>query len=374
MLTVPLYSQVLAPCIDSPLCQEQLIEACKMVAAAVEKIVLAAQAACGDDDALRDLGAAATAVTEALNSLIQQIKEGVEIGEGSECNDLVAWITVIYVGYSLYTHTHTHTHTHSASHTHSVSLSHTHTHTHSVSHTHTVTHTHTHSATLKHTVTHTHTHSTTLTHSHTHTPSGAYDDAVEAILLATERLFASIGNAQEMVQQAMNLAKASAVLVNAIKLEAENETDPDARRRLLDAARSLADATSKMVMAAKGSARNPTDEASQEALRKAAEHLRAVVNAAASSALKKKAIKKLEIAAKQTAAVATQCIAAAQGAGASNRNEASQMQLINHCKAVAEQVSSLVQAIRLSMANQDSPSAQLGLINSSQAMIPVSIG
>ena len=69
-----LLPQVLAPCIDSPLCQEQLIEACKRVAAAVEKIVLASQAACGDDDALRDLGAAATSVTEALNSLIDQIK------------------------------------------------------------------------------------------------------------------------------------------------------------------------------------------------------------------------------------------------------------------------------------------------------------
>ncbi len=45
-----------------------------MVAAAVEKIVLAAQAACEDDGALRDLGAAATAVTEALNSLIGQIR------------------------------------------------------------------------------------------------------------------------------------------------------------------------------------------------------------------------------------------------------------------------------------------------------------
>jgi len=40
------------------------------------------QAACGDDDALRDLGAAATKVTEALNSLIQQIKEGVGVGDG----------------------------------------------------------------------------------------------------------------------------------------------------------------------------------------------------------------------------------------------------------------------------------------------------
>ncbi len=76
---------MLAPCIDSPLCQEQLIEACKMVAAAVEKIVIAAQEACGDDDALRDLGAAATAVTEALNNLIEQIREGVYAVEGSKC-------------------------------------------------------------------------------------------------------------------------------------------------------------------------------------------------------------------------------------------------------------------------------------------------
>lgn len=44
------------------------------MAAAVEKIVLAAQAACGDDDTLRDLGGAATAVTEALNQLIEQIR------------------------------------------------------------------------------------------------------------------------------------------------------------------------------------------------------------------------------------------------------------------------------------------------------------
>ncbi len=56
-----------------------------MVAAAVEKIVIAAQEACGDDDALRDLGAAATAVTEALNNLIEQIREGVYAVEGSEC-------------------------------------------------------------------------------------------------------------------------------------------------------------------------------------------------------------------------------------------------------------------------------------------------
>lgn len=50
-----------------------------MVAAAVEKIVLAAQAACVDETALRDLGASATAVTESLRALIGQIKVGVRV-------------------------------------------------------------------------------------------------------------------------------------------------------------------------------------------------------------------------------------------------------------------------------------------------------
>ena len=251
-----------------------------MVAAAVEKIVHAAQEACGDDDALRDLGAAATAVTQALHSLIQQVKEGVHTTEGSE------WA---------HTHTHTHTRTHTHTHTHTKCV---HQHMHLYAHLHVL---------------------TCIACTHTCSPPppppppGAYDDAVEAILLATERLFASMGNAKEMVQQAMALSRATADLVKAIRLEAEQETDPDAQRRLLDAAKALADATARMVEAAKGAARNPNDEASQEAVRKAAENLRAVVNSVASSALKKRAIKKLEIAAKQTAAVCTQCIAAAQG-------------------------------------------------------------
>ena len=67
-------------------------------------------------------------------------------------------------------------------------------------------------------------------------------------------------------------------------------------------------------------------------MRKAAEGVHTITNATASAALKKKVIKKLKIAAKQTGAVVTQCIVAAQGAGASNRNDASQQQLINDCK------------------------------------------
>lgn len=86
----------------------------------------------------------------------------------------------------------------------------------------------------------------------------------------------SMGNAQEMVRQAKLLAEATSSLINAIKREAEAETDPDARKKLLDAAKSLADATAFMVEAAKVAARNPQDGKAQENLRRAAEHLRSV--------------------------------------------------------------------------------------------------
>ena len=67
--------QVVAPTIGSPACQEQLVEAAKLVARSVEGIVAAAQSACKDDVALQDLGGAATAVTKSLNDLLQHIKK-----------------------------------------------------------------------------------------------------------------------------------------------------------------------------------------------------------------------------------------------------------------------------------------------------------
>lgn len=80
MLTVKLNPhvaspQVVAPTIGNPACQEQLIEAAKLVAKSVEGIVEAAQSACKDDHLLQDLGGAATAVTKALNDLLQHIKK-----------------------------------------------------------------------------------------------------------------------------------------------------------------------------------------------------------------------------------------------------------------------------------------------------------
>ena len=41
------------------------------------------KAACGGDNILEDLRSAATKVTEALNSLSQQMKEGVQVGQNT---------------------------------------------------------------------------------------------------------------------------------------------------------------------------------------------------------------------------------------------------------------------------------------------------
>lgn len=68
--------QVVAPSISSPACQEQLIEAAKMVAGSVEGVVDSSQMASRDEKLLQDLGTAATAVTQALNDLLQHLKKG----------------------------------------------------------------------------------------------------------------------------------------------------------------------------------------------------------------------------------------------------------------------------------------------------------
>lgn len=47
------------------------------------------KAACSDDNILEDLRAAATKVTEALNSLSQQMKEGVQVGHNDETADTI---------------------------------------------------------------------------------------------------------------------------------------------------------------------------------------------------------------------------------------------------------------------------------------------
>ncbi|XP_078579993.1 uncharacterized protein LOC144864098 isoform X21 [Branchiostoma floridae x Branchiostoma japonicum] len=196
-----------------------------------------------------------------------------------------------------------------------------------------------------------------------------YEDHCDTIISASDRLFASMGNASDMIKQAKILAEATSHLVNSIKTSADTTDDTDSQKRLLGAAKVLADATARMVEAAKGCAVNPHDSDEQENLRKAAEDLRAATNAAAGNAIKKKLVSKLENAAKHAAAVATQTIAASQAAASSNKNPSSQQQLVSSCKHVADHIPRLVQGVRGSRAQPDSPSAQLLLINASQEFI-----
>ncbi|KAI4878834.1 hypothetical protein NFI96_033545 [Prochilodus magdalenae] len=271
-------TRVVAPTISSPVCQEQLIEAGKLVAKSVEGCVEASQGATNDEQLLKQVGAAATGVTQALNELLQHIKQYASGGK----------------------------------------------------------------------------------------PIGRHGEATDRILDVTENIFSSMGDAGEMVRQARILAQATSDLVNAIKADAEGETDLENSRKLLSAAKLLADATARMVEAAKGAAANPDSEEQQQKLREAAEGLRMATNAAAQNAIKKRLVNKLENAAKQAAAAATQTIAAAQHAASSNKNPAAQQQLVQSCKVVADQIPQLVQGVRGSQAQPDSPSAQLALIGASQ--------
>lgn len=199
-----------------------------------------------------------------------------------------------------------------------------------------------------------------------------HDGPVDTILVATDKLFSSSGDANEMVRQAKILAQATAQLIQAIKGQAETQPDSDLQKRLLAAAKLLADATSRMVEAAKACATNPHDSEQQALLRKAAEDLRNATNVAASNALKRKVINKLESAAKQAAGAATQTISAAHGANQHNTNPITGTELMTSCKEVADVLPRVVHGIKGSVSNPDSPSAQLALINACQDLIPPS--
>ncbi|XP_071826675.1 talin-1-like isoform X5 [Apostichopus japonicus] len=271
-------TRVVAPTISNPACQEQLVEAAKLVAKSVERVVDSSKQATEDENLLMNVGEAATAVTKALNDLLQHVKQGTA----------------------------------------------------------------------------------------GHKPGTVYDDACDRIVVATDKLFSSVGNATEMVKQAKVLAQASSLLVGAIKGDAEGLGEGDSQQKLLGAARELADATARMIEAAKGCAGSPNDAAQQHRLRQAAEDLRSATNLAANNALKKKLITRLENAAKQAAALSTQTISAAQGADLHNTNKSSQQELIDECRVTAEHIPALVHGVRDSMNQPDSTKAQVNLINASQ--------
>merc|ERR1719291_683203 len=96
---------------------------------------------------------------------------------------------------------------------------------------------------------------------------------MEQILVASGELIASFDSG-EMVRQARILAQATAELIQAIKGEAESQSDSDLQKRLLSAAKALADATADMVEAAKQCAATQGSESSQDLLKRTADRLR----------------------------------------------------------------------------------------------------
>ncbi|XP_050464665.1 talin-1 isoform X2 [Cataglyphis hispanica] len=195
------------------------------------------------------------------------------------------------------------------------------------------------------------------------------EGAVETILVATDKLFASTGDAGEMVRQARVVGQATAQLIQSIKGEAERQTDSEQQQRLLAAAKLLADATAKMVEAARQCASSPHDARMQDQLRQAAEELRAATTAAATPALRRKLIMRLEACAKQAASTATQCIAASSSIGHHNTNPASQEELNMECHTIAQHIPRLVSGVKGTQAQPDNPTAQLNLINASEQFL-----
>ena len=108
-------------------------------------------------------------------------------------------------------------------------------------------------------------------------------EPVDTIYTATDRIFSSQGDPNEMVRQAKILAKATVQLINDLKGQAETQPDSEVQRKLIVAARLLADATARLVDAAKGCKSNPNDSHYHSALKKAAEDLRVATDTASTS-------------------------------------------------------------------------------------------
>uniref|UniRef100_A0A8C5KZ10 Talin 2 n=1 Tax=Jaculus jaculus TaxID=51337 RepID=A0A8C5KZ10_JACJA len=90
-------AKVVSPTISSPVCQEQLIEAGKLVDRSVENCVRACQAATGDGELLKQVSAAASVVSQALHDLLQHVRQfasrGEPIGRYDQATDTIMCVT-----------------------------------------------------------------------------------------------------------------------------------------------------------------------------------------------------------------------------------------------------------------------------------------
>uniref|UniRef100_A0A3Q0QVH0 Talin 2 n=1 Tax=Amphilophus citrinellus TaxID=61819 RepID=A0A3Q0QVH0_AMPCI len=90
-------TKVVSPTISSPVCQEQLVEAGKLVDRSVENCVKACRSASDDGELLKQVGAAAGVVSQALGDLLQHVRHyascGEPIGRYDQATDTIMNVT-----------------------------------------------------------------------------------------------------------------------------------------------------------------------------------------------------------------------------------------------------------------------------------------
>ncbi|XP_061881025.1 talin-2a isoform X2 [Entelurus aequoreus] len=90
-------AKVVSPTISSPVCQEQLIEAGKLVDRSVESCVQACLSATEDGELLKQVSAAACVVSQALEDLLQHVRQytsrGEPIGRYDQATDTIMTVT-----------------------------------------------------------------------------------------------------------------------------------------------------------------------------------------------------------------------------------------------------------------------------------------
>ncbi|KAK2842276.1 hypothetical protein Q5P01_012476 [Channa striata] len=90
-------TKVVSPTISSPVCQEQLVESGKLVDRSVETCVKACRSASDDGELLKQVGAAAGVVSQALNDLLQHVRHyascGEPIGRYDQATDTIMNVT-----------------------------------------------------------------------------------------------------------------------------------------------------------------------------------------------------------------------------------------------------------------------------------------
>ncbi|XP_036399054.1 talin-2-like [Megalops cyprinoides] len=90
-------AKVVSPTISSPVCQEQLVEAGKLVDRSVEGCVKACHSATNDNELLKQVTAAASVVSQALSDLLQHVRHyasrGEPIGRYDQATDTIMTVT-----------------------------------------------------------------------------------------------------------------------------------------------------------------------------------------------------------------------------------------------------------------------------------------